>query len=578
MHKNMGSASLHSSFSALLLLILNFHGFCLTEKAPYYSFVHEATTAPPVSFYDYIVIGGGTAGCPLAATLSQSANVLLLERGGSPYVNPERIKMYNFTSTLADTSPDSPTQQFVSEDGVYNARASVLGGGSVLNAGFYTRASTRYMREAGWNEALVNASYRWVENKVAFQPPMLQWQSAVRDALLEVGVLPNNGFTYDHMYGTKVGGTIFDKDGNRHTAADLLEYANPAKIRVYLHATVQRIIFLKAVGPKRRARGVVYQDGTGKRHVALLKKGFSNEIILSAGALGSPQLLMLSGVGPADQLRAHGIPVVADHPMVGQGMSDNPMNALFIPSPQPVEVSLIQVVGITRFDSYIETASGMTFSPSLGRRVSNDLAKILSEDLAAYINKSADAKVDVGTFINGDSVRGGIILEKIMGPISAGHLELRSTDPNENPSVTFNYFQSPEDLRRCVNGMRTIISVINSQAFSKFRNRYLPTEALINLTLNLPLNQRPRHVTATTSLEQFCIDTVMTIWHYHGGCQVGRVVDMDYRVLGIDALRVIDGSTFHHSPGTNPQATVMMLGRYMGQRILLERLFGFGMK
>lgn len=154
--------------------------------------------------------------------------------------------MYNFSSTLEDTSPDSPTQQFVSEDGVYNARARVLGGGSVLNAGFYTRASTRYMREAGWNEALVNASYRWVENKVAFQPPMLQWQSAVRDGLLEVGVLPNNGFTYDHMYGTKVGGTIFDKDGNRHTAADLLEYANPAKIRVYLHATVQRIIFLKA--------------------------------------------------------------------------------------------------------------------------------------------------------------------------------------------------------------------------------------------------------------------------------------------------------------------------------------------
>ncbi|GLT74374.1 hypothetical protein SLA2020_461770 [Shorea laevis] len=574
----MGSASLHSSFSALLLLILNFHGFCLTEKAPYYSFVHEATTAPPVSFYDYIVIGGGTAGCPLAATLSQSANVLLLERGGSPYVNPERINMYNFASTLADTSPDSPTQQFVSEDGVYNARARVLGGGSVLNAGFYTRASTRYMREAGWNEALVNASYRWVENKVAFQPPMLQWQSAVRDGLLEVGVLPNNGFSYDHMYGTKVGGTIFDKDGNRHTAADLLEYANPAKIRVYLHATVQRIIFLKAVGPKPRARGVVYQDGTGKRHVALLKRGFSNEIILSAGALGSPQLLMLSGVGPADQLRAHGIPVVADDPMVGQGMSDNPMNALFIPSPQPVEVSLIQVVGITRFDSYIETASGMTFSPSLGRRVSNDLAKILSEDLAAYINKSADGKVDVGTFINGDSVSGGIILEKIMGPISTGHLELRSTDPNENPSVTFNYFQSPEDLRRCVNGMRTIISVINSQAFSKFRNIYLPTEALINLMLNLPLNQRPRHVTATTSMEQFCIDTVMTIWHYHGGCQLGRVVDRDYRVLGIDALRVIDGSTFHHSPGTNPQATVMMLGRYMGQRILLERLFGFGMK
>lgn len=72
---------------------------------------------------------------------------------------------------------------------------------------------------------------------------MLQWQSALRDGLLEAGVLPNNGFTYDHIYGTKVGGTIFDGDDHRHTAADLLEYANPSRIKVYLHATVQKIVF-----------------------------------------------------------------------------------------------------------------------------------------------------------------------------------------------------------------------------------------------------------------------------------------------------------------------------------------------
>lgn len=128
---------------------------------------------------------------------------------------------------------------------MYNARARVLGGGSVLNAGFYTRASSRYVHEVGWSEALVNHSYQWVEKKVAFEPPMLQWQSAVRDGLLEVGVMPYNGFTYDHIYGTKVGGTIFDGDGHRHTAADLLEYANPEKITVYLHATVQRILFTR---------------------------------------------------------------------------------------------------------------------------------------------------------------------------------------------------------------------------------------------------------------------------------------------------------------------------------------------
>lgn len=110
------------------------------------------------------------------------------------------------------------------------------------------------------------------------------------------------------------------------------------------------------------AHGVVYRDALGVRHRAYIRRGSKNEIIISAGALGSPQILMLSGVGPADELKAHNISVVLEQPMVGQGMSDNPMNAVFIPSPVPVEVSLIEVVGITHFGAYIEAASGENFS------------------------------------------------------------------------------------------------------------------------------------------------------------------------------------------------------------------------
>lgn len=94
--------------------------------------------------YDYIIIGGGTAGCPLAATLSQNYSVLLLERGGVPFANINVSMLSNFHLTLADTSPSSASQFFVSTDGVFNARARVLGGGTSINAGFYTRASTRY--------------------------------------------------------------------------------------------------------------------------------------------------------------------------------------------------------------------------------------------------------------------------------------------------------------------------------------------------------------------------------------------------------------------------------------------------
>ncbi|CAK9135216.1 unnamed protein product [Ilex paraguariensis] len=519
--------------------------------------------APPIVYYDYIIIGGGTSGCALAATLTRAANVLLLERGDLPYGNPDITNLRGFVASLSNTSPSSPSQLFVSTDGVINHRPRVLGGGSALNAGFYTRASIAYVNRVGWDQKLVNESYEWVENKVAFEPPMMQWQSAVKDGLVEAGVLPYNGFTYDHVPGTKWGGTIFDKGGHRHTAADLLEYADPTRIVVYLNATVNHILFKLQGQSRPRAYGVLFRDAKGNKHIAYLNRGSSSEIILSAGALGSPQLLMLSGVGPSEQLKAHNIGEVLDQPMVGQGMADNPMNALVIPSSRPVEVSLIEVVGITPFGSFVEAAS-------------DSVEAFISDALTApkvFLDQripEAIAKV-LNAFTNSTIFPVGIILEKIMGPLSSGHLELQTNDPNDNPKVTFNYFQDPQDLQRCVQGMETIIKVIESEPLSKFRYPLVPVQDLINLMLILPVNFRPRHVEATYSLEQFCIDTVMTIWHYHGGCQVGKVIDQDYRVLGVDALRVIDGSTFYDSPGANPQATVMMLGRYMGQKILAER-------
>ncbi|KAB1210767.1 Protein HOTHEAD [Morella rubra] len=553
--------------------ILMFHCFAHSEKAPYYTFVKDANSAPEIAYYDYIIIGGGTAGCPLAATLSQGARVLVLERGGSPYDNPNITNMENFATTLADMSPRSPAQQFISQDGVFNVRARVLGGGSVLNAGFYTRADTGYVKEAGWNETLVNQSYEWVEKVVTFKPPLMEWQSAVRDGLLEVGVLPNNGFTYDHVSGTKVGGTIFDTEGHRHTAADLLQYADPTRITVYLHATVQKISFNYNNGTARtRANGVIFKDVFGVEHRARLNKNSKNEIILSAGAIGSPQLLMLSGIGPSEQLEAHGIKVMVDQPLVGRGMADNPMNAIFVPSPRPVELSLIQVVGVTKFGSYIEAASGLGFGYSWAQRLPRDPGLAVNQTDQPFMG-SPEAMSEAAKTINAAAstpLRGGVVLEKVTGPLSRGHLELRTTDPNDNPAVTFNYFEEPEDLKRCVEGMNTIIDVIKSNAFLEFRYPTMSVRALLTVMLNVPVNLRRRHARAAISLEQYCIDTVMTIWHYHGGCHVGTVVDHDYKVIGVDALRVIDGSTFSGSPGTNPQATVMMLGRYMGEKILRE--------
>ncbi|XP_031393398.1 protein HOTHEAD-like isoform X1 [Punica granatum] len=567
-----------AAFAVGMILLNIFHmGFCAASASgATYNFMRNAMEAPTVSYYDYIIVGGGTAGCPLAATLSLNYSVLLLERGGSPYGNPNITNLAAFGAALTDLSPSSPSQRFISEDGVINSRARVLGGGSCLNAGFYTRASPEYVRDAGWDGKLVNESYQWVERKVAFEPTVRQWQAAVRDGLMEVGVEPYNGFTYDHIYGTKIGGTIFDEAGNRHTAADLLQYANPTGITVLLYASVHKILFGTRGTSKPVAHGVTFRDSRGIKHRAYVRPGGAGEVIVSAGAIGSPQLLMLSGVGPADQLRAHNITVVLDQPLVGQGMSDNPTNAIFVPSPSLVEFSLIQVVGITRFGSYIEAASGGNFARlSSGRDYGMFSPKIgqLSTVPPKQRTPEALAKaVEDMSALDAAAFQGGFILEKIMGPLSTGHLELRTSDVDDNPSITFNYFKDPEDLRRCVQGISTIERVIESRSFVNFTYDYFSMQQLLNITLNAPVNLLPKHRNSSTSLEQYCRDSVITIWHYHGGCQVGKVVDRDYKVLGVDALRVIDGSTFNYSPGTNPQATVMMLGRYMGVQILNERL------
>ncbi|KAF8052177.1 hypothetical protein N665_1593s0001 [Sinapis alba] len=508
----------------------------------------DATLAPTHAHFDYIVIGGGTSGCALAATLSQSANVLVLERGGSPYDNPTATDLENFSKTLFNITSDSWSQPFISEDGVYNVRARVLGGESVLNAGFYSRAEEYYVEEAEWEMNEVEASYEWVERKLVFEPHVIGWQSALKDALLEAGVLPYNGFTLDHLVGTKISGTIFDPDGHRHSAADLLGYANPDRIVVYLHALVHKILFTTKV---------IYQDADGVFHKTELARNAMNEVFLCAGAIGSPQLLMLSGVGPRVHLEAHGVnPVVLDHPMVGQGMGDNPLNTVFVSSPRPVEASLIEIVGITKFDTFIEGFSGLKLSNNLMRRFFEGVLNETSRSTLATTEffKSIDFRSDVMEI-------DGWIVNKVDGPVSRGHLKLLNKNPDDNPSVTFNYYQEQEDLEKCVKGLKTIIKLINSNAFSSYKYPNATARELLNRMLSLPINLRPRHETAKFNLTQFCIDTVITIWHYHGGCQVGRVVDKNYKVFGIDALRVIDGSTFLKSPGTNPQATVMMLGR-----------------
>ncbi|KAM5551053.1 (R)-mandelonitrile lyase-like [Rosa sericea] len=514
-------------FSLHLLLLFVHLAICSSEQ----TFPYMTSNVKEVAgrSFDYIVVGGGTAGCPLAATLSEKFSVLLVERGGSPYGDPFILEEKYFGFPFLQTNEyTSVAQSFVSTDGVPSFRGRVLGGSAAINAGFYGRASKDFVKKVGWSNEGVKDAYEWVESRFISKPDHLTpWSHAVEFSFLEAGILPYNGFSLEHIQGTKIGATSFDNQGRRHLPADLLPAGNPSKITVLLNATVDKVIFQRTgTTDEKIARGIRFIKSDGSSHQtyeAYLNQpdnsGSWGDVILSAGALGSPQILLLSGIGPQQHLKNFEIPLVLNLKGVGERMQDNTAIQVFVnynqqnPTPDPAKVA-----GIA------------------------DDFKIIIE--AAIIPISLN-----GTFVS-------YFIGKLAFPESVGKLELNSTDPRANPSVTFNYLSSEKDLAECVKMTELLELALRSKSIAslvgsnEYRNKPMPTK---------------------DELQKLCKTTISTIWHYHGGCTVGSVVDKNYRVYGVKGLRVIDGSTFLESPGTNPMATVLMLGRYQGLKILQER-------
>ncbi|XP_022929564.1 (R)-mandelonitrile lyase 1-like isoform X2 [Cucurbita moschata] len=510
------------------------------QDVSYMKFVHNAGDLPEKQEYDYIIIGGGAAGCPLAATLSSKFKVLLLERGSEPNKYPSVLNEQGLLNAfLAQDDGQNPFQRFTSEDGVENIRGRILGGSTMVNAGFYSRGHRQFFETAGvnWDMEMVENAYQWVEETVVSKPILNAWQSAFKSALLEAGVGPDNGFNLTHLIGTKTGGSIFDGKGNRHGAVELLNKAEPMNLKVAVNATVRQILFNGL-----SANGVSYSDSKGKIHTAFIRK--KGEIFLSAGAIGSPLLLLQSGVGPKSHLSSLKLPVVHHQPYVGEFMSDNPRFGATIVLPFQLASSSVKVVGTLQDNVHLQAFA----SP----------APFLAPPTFSLLPPQA-------TSINPSLV---IFVGKFSEVHSEGFLRLNSTtDAKNNVIVRFNYYSHPDDLARCVEGVRKVGDLLKTQTMEKIKTQDLEGNKGFQF-MGVPL---PENLGDDSSVEEYCRKTVTTYWHYHGGCLVGKVVDGDYRVIGMKNLRVVDGSTFSDSPGTNPMATLMMLGRYVGLKVLQER-------
>ena len=531
--------------------------------------------------YDHIVIGGGSAGCVAAAALVRAGRrVLIIERGPAKASGLAAFFLPMPAAWMKGIggSPIVEMHQPVPQkhlDGRAPAvgQAAILGGGTSVNAMVYTRGQhTDYDGwdallggSSGWSFADMLPHFRGLEHNHRFNDtwhgvdgPMHVSDTGTICELTEsycltvqgMGVPYNPDFNGARQMG--VGTMQYTTYRNRRytgVQAFLDPLKGNSKLKIITDAQVSRIIVDKG-----RARGVAYVHG-GQEHTVHA----DSDVLLAAGAYNSPKILMLSGIGPADHLRAHGIAVALDLPGVGANLQDH---------------HEVPVVAAT-------TGAFGYFGEDRGwRMLRNGLQYLLFRsgpvtssgvEACAYIDPDGSDRPSIKmycvptVYLDGDvagvkSTHGVTLNACLLRPQSRGTVRLRSSDPFAKPLIDNNYLADPDDLRREISGLRYARQILASR----------PLHDLIRTEL-LP----GPGITSDADLAAHCRRTVKTNWHPVGTCRMGRdgdpgaVLDKRLKLRGIEGLRVIDASAMPLIPSGNTNAPTMALAS-RGMAWLLE--------
>jgi choline dehydrogenase len=525
--------------------------------------------------FDYVIVGAGSAGCVLANRLTADGRhtVLLLEHGGSDrsiYIQMPAALSIPMNSPRYDWRYFTEPELGLGGRRLHTPRGKVIGGSSSINGLVYIRGNPhdfdRWQREGarGWNYAQVLPYFRRAETRReggddyrGDDGPLRTCygtlDNPLHSAWLEAGKQAGYPLSADINGFQQEGFGKFDMtvgNGRRSSAANayLWPVSGRKNLQLRSGAHVTRILF-----DARRATGVEYHRGGAAQRAAARR-----EVILCAGPINSPQLLMLSGVGSGGELQALGIAPLLDRPGVGENLQDHLEFYLQVACREPV--TLYSHMHPLR--KALIGARWLLWHKGLG--ASNQF------ETGGFIRSRAGVRfpdiqlhfLPMAVSYDGSSLADEHGFQAHVGPMrskSRGRVSLRSVDPNAAPRISFNYMNHEDDWAEMRAGLRLTREIFAQPAFNRYRGREI---------------QPGQDVVTDTQIDAFVKQKVESAYHPCGTCRMGdrtdprAVVDSETRVIGLENLRVVDSSIMPSVTTGNLNAPTIMLAEKAADHIL----------